>query len=133
MGVRGGYLRSGSEIETPHENVFENAQEVNIERENCVVRRVKCGHRGPMQYDRNPCDYQVQSLQSPSIYHHIHHNGKRQKPKLRPLKVLDIISCVSMNTILHFIMFHQLKQNENLNTFTANIQNIYIKRTLFTK
>ena len=100
------YILSGSQNEIMHENSFENAQDVNIERDNCVVRRVKCGHRGPMQYDRNPCDYQVQSLQSPTIYHHIHHNGKRQKPKLRPLKVSNIISCLSMNTMIVHTFYH---------------------------
>ena len=104
-----------------HENSFENSQDVNIERDNCVVRRVKCGHRGPMQYDRNPCDYQVQSFQSPPIYHHIHHNGKRQKSKLRPLKVSNKTSYMSINTmlIITLIMYLKLKPHEDFNTFRS--------------
>ena len=72
---------------TSLENILENEQEAFLDKDNCVVRRVKCGHEGSILYDRKPCDYQVQSFQRPPIYHHNHHNGKRQNTKLKPLKV----------------------------------------------
>ena len=96
-------FNSQSQKEPQPKIILANSQEA-IANDNCLIRRVKCGHKGPIGYDRNPCNHQVQSLLSPPPYHHHHHNGKRQNQKLRPLKVTILFLVISIAHILHFVM-----------------------------
>ena len=123
------YFISRCQGESSHDNLIENAHQSISERDNCLVRRVKCGNKGPIHFNTNQCEYQMHS--SPPIYHHNSHNGKRLNPKLKPLKVKNIIDlCIlfvfwsflycmkhSSNFLGHyFLQIMQIHQQKNEGT-----------------
>ena len=98
------YFISRCQGESSHDNLIENAHQNISERDNCLVRRVKCGHKGPIQYSPNQCEYQMHS--SPPIHYHNSHNGKRLNPKLKPLKVTKTLLIYIYFRFLVTLMIH---------------------------